>query len=135
MSCDIALVSPDQIPSDDEAAQEYFPPASELVYLRVAPLPWIKALSEALEQSEVPHRVDPGSATDPPEGQRPEVFGDVDLFGLYVLPADEERARELDSLIAVQVLPEEAEDLAEVKYTPPCCAATVASSMSSSVDA
>ncbi len=111
--CDTALVSPDQIPSDDDGAAETFPELSELVYLRVAPLPWIRALSSGLEQAGVAHRVEPGRLADPPEGQRPETFGNVDLFALYVLPADEESARELDDRIALQVLPAEGEDLVE----------------------
>ena len=108
--CDVALVSPDEIPSEDEGEILDFPPASELVYLRVAPLPWIKALSDGLEEAGVAHRVEPGKLANPPEGQRPETFGDVDIFGLYVLPADEARARELDARIAAIVLPEEGDD-------------------------
>jgi hypothetical protein len=110
--CDVALVSPDSLPAEEEELAD-FPPASELVYLRIAPLPWIRGLSEALEKASVPHRVEPGRLADPPEGQRPEIFGDVDLFGLYVLPEDVASAREFDSRIAVQVLPEEAEDVGE----------------------
>ena len=111
--CDVALVSPSEIPSDDEGRPEDFPDISQLVYLRVAPLPWIRALSSGLEQAGVAHRVEPGKLADPPEGQRPETFGDVDLFALYVLPADEPSARKLDEQIALQVLPEEGEELAE----------------------
>ena len=106
-------MSPEALPSEGPVDVADFPPASELVYLRIAPLPWIRALSEALEEASVPHRVEPGRLADPPEGQRPETFGDVDLFGLYVLPEDEARAREFDSQIAVRVLPEEAEDVSE----------------------
>jgi hypothetical protein len=108
--CDVALVSPHEIPSDDDGDAEDFPPASELVYLRVAPLPWIRALSDGLEGAGVPHRVEPGSVGNPPEGQRPETFGAVDLFGLYVLQEDEETARGLDSQIAAIVAPEQGEE-------------------------
>lgn len=111
--CDVALVSPDQLPSEQDADPAEFPPASELFYLRVAPLPWIQALSNGLEEAGVPHRVEPGKLADPPDGQRPETFGDVDLFALFVLPEDAPAASELDSQIAARVLPHEAEDLQE----------------------
>ncbi len=133
--CDVNLVSPDQIPSDDDGDLEDFPPASELVYLRVAPLPWIQALSNGLEQAGVPHRVEPGGVANPPEGQQPETFGDVDLFGLYVLPDDEPGARELDSRIAAQVLPEEAPDLVDGEDdTCPACSAKLSASSTSCPD-
>jgi hypothetical protein len=113
VDCDVALVSPDQMPPVEDADPAEFPPASELFYLRVAPLPWIQALSNGLEEAGVGHRVEPGSLTDPPDGQRPETFGDVDLFALYVLPEDAPAASELDSQIAARVLPGEAEELQE----------------------
>ncbi len=105
--CDVDLVHGDELAAEEEELED-FPPASELKCVRVAPLPWIRALSEALQQGGVVHRVEPGSADDAPEGQRPEVFGDVQLFGLYVRSEQASTARELDVSIAAQVLPEEA---------------------------
>jgi hypothetical protein len=61
----------------------------------------------------VAHRVEPASADDAPEGQRPDVFGDVQLFGLYVEGERAAPARELDATIAARLLPEEAPALAE----------------------
>ena len=81
--CDVYLVDGGEVAVEEEEL-ENFPPASELECVRVAPLPWIRALSEALQQGGVVHRVEPGGADAAPEGQRPEVFGDVQLFGLYV---------------------------------------------------
>lgn len=109
--CDVELVHGDELALEEEL--EALPPASELECVRVAPLPWIRALSEALQQAEVIHRIEPASADDAPEDQRPEVFGDVQLFGLYVRTESVSEARELDGSIAAQVLPEEAPDLAE----------------------
>lgn len=110
--CDVDLVHGDELALDEEEL-EAFPPASELECVRVAPIAWIRALSEALQEGGVVHRVEPASADDAPEGQRPEVFGDIQLFGLYVRSEHASTARELDDSIAAQVLPEEAPALVE----------------------
>ena len=110
--CDVDLVHGDELALEEEEL-EAFPPASELACVRVAPIAWIRALSAALQQGGVVHRVEPASADDAPEGQRPEVFGDVQLFGLYVRIEHASTARELDVSIAAQVLPEEAPALAQ----------------------
>jgi len=110
--CDVDLVHGDELALEEEEL-EAFPPASELECVRVAPIAWIRALSEALQEGGVVHRVEPASADDAPEGQRPEVFGDVQLFGLYVRTGHASTARELDDSIAAQVLPGEAPALAE----------------------
>jgi hypothetical protein len=110
--CDVELVHGDELALEEEEL-EAFPPASELECVRVAPIAWIRALSEALQEGGVVHRVEPASADDAPEGQRPEVFGDIQLFGLYVRSEHASTARELDDSIAAQVLPEEAPALAE----------------------
>ena len=109
--CDVELVHPETL-APEEAAHE-LPPASALLCVRVAPLPWIRALSEGLEQGGISHRVEPATAEDAPEGQNCEVFDDAQLFGLYVEDANGAAARDLDGLIAVQVLPDEAPPLVE----------------------
>jgi hypothetical protein len=110
--CDVLLVHADELALEEEEI-EAFPPASELECVRVAPIAWIRALSQALQEGGVGHRVEPARVEDAPEGQRPEVFGDVQLFGLYVRGEHASTARELDGSIAAQVLPEEAPALAE----------------------
>ena len=110
--CDVDLVHGDELALEEEEL-EALPPASELECVRVAPIAWIRALSEALQQGGLVHRVGPASAEDAPEGQRPEVFGNIQLFGLYVRIEHASTARELDDSIAAQVLPEEAPALAE----------------------
>jgi hypothetical protein len=112
LDCDVDLVDADALAAEDEELQA-FPPASELECVRVAPIHWIRALSGALQQGGVGHRVEPATAEDAPEGQRPDVFGDVQLFGLYVESAHAPPARELDGTIAAQLLPEEAPALDE----------------------
>jgi hypothetical protein len=110
--CDVDLVSSDALAAEDEY-REAFPPASELECVRVAPIAWIHALSEALQQQGVAHRVERATAADAPGDQRPDVFGTADLFGLYVRSEHVSPAREVDTSIAAQVLPDEAPPLAE----------------------
>jgi len=121
--CDVDLVSESEMPAEAEA--EAFPPASELTCIRVAPIPWIRALSGALEESGVAHRVDPAQPTDAPEGQRVESFGDVDLFGLYVREVDAAPVRELDAAIARDVLPDESPDAVQGEEACPACGAAL----------
>jgi len=120
--CDVELVAQADLPDEPEPPPFEFPPASELRCIRVAPLAWIRALSQALEEREVPHRVEPTQAAAAPEGQRPELFGNVDLFGLYVLEEDAPDVRVLDEVIAQQVLPGEAPDVeeGELEACPAC---------------
>jgi hypothetical protein len=110
--CDVELVEPGALAERDEAL-DAFPPAADLSCVRVAPLPWVRALSEALQQEGVVHRVETARVEDAPDGQRPQVFGEVRLFGLYVRGEDAPAARELDASIAAALLPGEAPPLAE----------------------
>ena len=127
LDCDVELVEADALPPESEQV-EVFPPASELECVRVAPIDWIRALSGALQQAGVPHRVEPSSAKDAPEGQRPDVFGEAQLFGLYVESAQLSPARELDERIAARLLPEEAPALAEdEEETCPACGTALGS--------
>jgi hypothetical protein len=121
IDCDVDLVDAGALPAEEEV-QEAFPPASELECVRVAPIEWIRALSGALQQGGVAHRVEPATAENAPEGQRPDVFGGAQLFGLYVESAQVPPARELDGLIAARLLPEEAPALSpgEEESCPAC---------------
>lgn len=110
--CDVDLVHREEL-ERRRAELESFPPASELDCVRVAPIVWIRALSSALEEHDVPHRIEPAEATDAPDGQSTEAFGDVALYGLYVRRAELETAREVDGELVRQLIPEEAGDLAD----------------------
>jgi RNA polymerase subunit RPABC4/transcription elongation factor Spt4 len=112
IDCEVDLVDEGELAALEEQV-ESFPPASELDCVRVAPLPWIRALSGSLQEDGIGHRVEPATTDDAPEDQRPDVFGDVQLFGLYVQSADISPAREIDGSIAGRLLPEEAPALAE----------------------
>jgi hypothetical protein len=111
-SCRVALVAPEEVAATDVAIAD-LPPASELDCLRVAPLPWVRALSQTLEQVGIVHRVERAREEDAPDGQDATVFDGAQLFGLYVRSVDAARARELDGAIAVQLLAGEAPPLAE----------------------
>lgn len=124
--CDVELVHADVV-AEEDAQVEDLPPASALRCVRVAPIAWIRALSEGLQHGGVPHRVEPAGADDAPEGQRVEAFGNVQLFGLYVREADTDAAREIDGSIAARILPEEAPALAEGEEDAcPACATPLA---------
>jgi hypothetical protein len=117
--CNVELVAENELPPEQEA--EAFPPAAELTCVRVAPIPWIRALSAALEESGVAHRVEPARVEDAPEGQRAETFGDVDLFGLFVREAEAAPVRKLDSAIAAEVMPDENPDSVQGEEACPAC--------------
>jgi len=110
--CDVDLVDGNALPAEEDEL-DAFPPASELECVRVAPIKWIQVLSQALQERGVAHRVEPGRVGDAPDGQRPDVFGDTQLFGLYVQSEHAPAARELDGSIAAQILPDEAPILEE----------------------
>lgn len=121
IDCEVDLVDESELAALEQDF-EAFPPASELECVRVAPLPWIRALSEALQRDGIAHRVEPATPGDAPEDQRPDVFGNVQLFGLYLRSPDLSPAREIDGSIAGRLLPEEAPALAdgEEEVCPAC---------------
>jgi hypothetical protein len=132
--CDVELVDASAVAAQDEA-RKAFPPASELDCVRVAPIQWIHALSEALQERGIDHRVEPASAADAPDGQNPDVFGGAPLFGLYVSSEQASDAREIDGSIAAQVLPDEAPALAEGEQeTCPACGAELAADATECAD-
>lgn len=122
--CEVELVWGSELPSEEELA---LPAAAELTCVRVAPLAWIRALSGQLQERGFDHRVEPATAQDAPEGQKPSVFGGVQLFGLYVREEEAPPARELDGGIAAQLLPDAAPELDESESEScPACGAALA---------
>jgi len=122
--CDVALVPLHDLPAEEEVAA--LPPVSALECIRIAPLAWVRALSDGLEELGVPHRVEMSSGENAPQGQNPDVFGEVQLFGLYVEAEDTAAARELDGTIASQILPDEAPALEEGEQEEcPACGTTL----------
>lgn len=132
--CDVELIHRETLAAA-MAAQESFPEVSQLECIRVAPIEWVHGLSGVLEQRGVAHRVEPATAQDAPEGQRPDLFGTARLFGLYVLPDDAGLARELDGEIAGRIMPEEAPELDDgEEETCPACGAALASEATECAD-
>ncbi len=124
--CDVDLVHAETLP-DEEEEIEAFPPASQLECVRVVPIAWIRALSGALQERGLAHRVEPAREGDTPDGQRPGVFGEAQLFGLYVRSECASPARELDGAIAAQLLPEGRRPLEEGEEEAcPACGAALA---------
>jgi hypothetical protein len=128
--CGADLVSADALAPEPVGAPE-LPPAADLECVRVAPQDWILALSRALRQEGLGHRIEPARAEDAPAGQRPDVFGSVQLFGLYLPAGQAAAARELDAGIAARLLPEEAPALVpgEQDACPACGAALPADAL------
>ncbi|HIF98365.1 MAG TPA: hypothetical protein EYQ54_15310 [Myxococcales bacterium] len=95
--CHVALVSPDALPPMLDP--EDFPEVAALTCVRVGPLPWTRAISDALTQAGLAHRVEPDSRSVAEGGIDPERFGGETLYGTWVRPEDLEPAREIDTAI------------------------------------
>lgn len=92
--CAVALVSPDSLPPEPEP--EDFPEVDALGCVRVGPLPWTRAISDALTQVGIAHRVEPDARTVAQGGIDPERFGGQSLYGTWVRPEDLEVAQGID---------------------------------------
>jgi hypothetical protein len=93
----VALVSPDAVPPELEP--EEFPDIAALACVRVGPLPWTRAISDALTEAGLAHRVEPDTRSVAEGGVDPERFGGETLYGTWVRPEDLEPAREIDAAI------------------------------------
>lgn len=122
--CGVPLVHEEELGPEEEAAE--MPPVEALACVRVAPVPWIRALSEGLQERGVAHRVQGARIEDAPEGKSAAVFGNVSLFGLWVHEEDLAAAEELDGTLAARLVPEEAPELGEgEEETCPACGAAL----------
>lgn len=95
--CHVPLVSPDAVPPEIEP--EEFPDVAALACVRVGPLPWTRAISDALTEAGLAHRVEPDTRSVAEGGVDPERFGGQTLYGTWVRPEDLEPAREIDTAI------------------------------------
>ena len=129
--CDVDLVLGDS-EALQQAPAEVLPSVDQLVCVRVAPLAWIRALSDGLQQEAVLHRVEAVSEDAAPADQRVEIFDGQPLFGLYVKSDHEGVAKQLDASIASQLSPEEAPPLetGELEACPACGHSLDASALS-----
>ncbi len=116
--CGVALVPPGSLPPEPSA--EEFPSTDELECVRVGPLPWTRALSDALTQAGIGHRVEPDSRSEEEGGVDPRRFGGEDLFGTWVRSEDLVEAKGLDSEIFAVFEAEEAPLVSEDEACPAC---------------
>jgi rRNA maturation protein Nop10 len=101
VDCGVALVFPDQL--EIHTAPEQFPPTAELACVRVGPLPWTRALSAALEEAEIRHRVEPDSRSEAEGGLARGTFDGDAVFGTWVLPQKLEAAKAIDETVFAHV--------------------------------
>ena len=88
--CDVELVLAENLSDETE-----FPPASELVCVRVADSNWSLGLAESLRELDVPHRVallESGSTKQ--------------VYGVFVLPEDLDAASRIDADHARREMPD-----------------------------
>ncbi len=116
--CGVALVAPGSLPPAPSV--EDFPGIDELECVRAGPLPWTRALSEALTQAGIAHRVEPDARTEEEGGIDPRRFGSEDVFGTWVRSEDRAEAAGLDSEIFAVFEAEEAPLVSEDEACPAC---------------
>lgn len=100
--CGVALVLSNSIESP--AAPEAFPETSELECIRIGPLAWTRALSAALEQAQIRHRVEPDTRSEAEGGIDPGEFDGADVFGTWVMSNDLEAALRIDASVFAHVI-------------------------------
>lgn len=120
VDCRVPLVFPDQL--EIPITPDAFPPTTELECVRVGPLPWTRALSAALEQAEIRHRVEPDSRSKAEGGVDPGSFDGMDVFGTWVLPKNHLAALEIDASVFAHVggADENAPEATEDETCPAC---------------
>jgi hypothetical protein len=121
-NCDVGLVSPDSLPPQVEP--EDFPDVDRLACVRVGPLPWTRAISDALTQAGVAHRVQPDTRSVAEGGVDPKRFGGEALYGTWVEPGDLEAAKGIDTQIFA-VFEAEAAPVADAGEACPACDASL----------
>lgn len=117
--CRVPLVFEEEL--EISAAPEDFPPTAELQCVRVGPLPWTRALSSALEQAEIRHRVEPDSRSEAEGGINRGSFDGADVFGTWVRPQHLEAASEIDRAVFAHVRGGDEAPAAEADEVCPAC--------------
>jgi len=118
VECGVALVLPSELAPAPEP--EDFPDVDSLACVRVGPLPWTRALSEALATVGIEHRVERDTRAEAEGGVASERFGGETVYGTWVLPADREAAEQVDRVLFAAFEPESAE-AAEGEDACPAC--------------
>ncbi|MDE0887202.1 MAG: hypothetical protein OSB70_16895 [Myxococcota bacterium] len=116
--CEVALVPPHSIPPEPEP--ENFPEVDALECVRVGPLPWTRAISDALTQVGVAHRVQPDTRSPAEGGIDPKRFGGEALYGTWVGAEDLEAARAIDQQVFAVFETEAAPESSGAEACPAC---------------
>lgn len=116
--CGAALVFPDQLAA--EPPPDAFPETDELECVRVGPLPWTRALSEALTSAGIEHRVQPDERDPEQGGVDPRHFGGETVYGTWVKPEDASAASEIDDVLFGHLEPENADESQGDEACPAC---------------
>jgi hypothetical protein len=120
VDCRVPLVFDHEI--EPEIAAEEFPQIDELECLRLGPLPWSQALSSALGEVQIGHRIEPDTRSEEEGGLDPRLFDGATIFGVWVRPADLEAAQEVSTVVFAHVdgREEDAPDAAIDEECPAC---------------
>ncbi len=123
VECRVPLVSSDEI--EPEGTPVEFPPTSELECVRVGPLPWSQALSKALSEAEIAHRVEPDRRSEEEGGLDPRLFDGATVYGVWVRPGDFDAAKDVAQVIFAHIdgQNEDAPDAEHDEQCPACTAA------------
>jgi len=116
--CGVDLVSPDAMPAP--APAEPFPDVSELECVRLGPLPWTRALSEALSEVGIEHRVERDTRTPEEGGIDPRRFGSEAIYGTWVRDGDLAGAAEIDRRLFGHLQPDAAGPSTGTEQCPAC---------------
>jgi rRNA maturation endonuclease Nob1 len=118
--CGVPLVFAHEI--EPEIPESEFPQTSELECIRVGPMPWSQALSGALTEAEIAHRVERDTRSVEEGGVDPRHFDGADLFGVWVRASDLDAANDADKIVFAHVdgQSEEAPDADSDEQCPAC---------------
>jgi hypothetical protein len=114
----VALVPPDAVADRSEA--EPFPDVDALVCVRVGPIPWTRALSDALGAEGIEHRVERDERSEEEGGIDPARFGHETLYGTWVRPGDAEAAGAVDRRLFAHLEPGRSEESEGGDVCPAC---------------
>jgi len=118
--CGVVLVYPSDLDGDENVEDQAIPPVEDLACVRVGPLPWTRALSAALSEAEIAHRVAVDRRSEEEGGVGSDRFGGEDVYGTWVLPDEHNAALEIDSMLFAHLQPDKAEEAAEDEACPAC---------------
>lgn len=117
-ACELALVFPDALAPAPEA--EDLPDIEALECVRVGPLPWTRALSQALSQAGIGHRVERDTRSAEDGGVGRGRFDGQDVFATWVRPEEHADASTIDRALFAHFEPDAAEPAGEDDVCPAC---------------